>query len=826
MASNEKDLTPTDEMLSSEKKAKFIQARVPMGGPGRFADPLEILPHSTHAFGLQPSLFPIREDWSHYGVTRDEMKVDTPDPQPFEMFVGGNTTMNSRRRAARVKPIGGKAEFGACSWSSIYDSLRYLLLTLENDEWAADDGIQAFLQVLTVGVESRAIATDYAIAITSSETIKNPEHTVDGSNGLLPVGAMRVKEWTWELGSHGQDYGSMREAWGGYRFVIGSIHYPNPPHWMGYVFDRRQGQLIVLDTLVKGRAERVRHAGLVWREVLAKMGLHYDFDLFGLPYTDQPNAFCCGYLMVYCMALLIRGFVGVTCGSLNALDNNARPKIDSDSRKPAAPFDPLFRDWCGAGPPSPERKWQQVEAILAGVLLDVLGCAHPEVMGENGKVTPKALQRIAYRWAPAVQPTWTLKKADLYGPMGGYLVCQPTEDWPERGRFDDHRAIKIPEGSRGVFSSKRPPFQVIPPEGRPDVRRLAHTVLPRDTRSVFESRGYAFQDMGQWVRTDTPGVLLKPLRAPPRQEPQPAAESAPVPVPSPVPVPRSRSETPAPPQGDSSRGGSPMSVVRSPPEPPARGTRSSTPRRPLSPRGGMSPLVVTTGLSAPGSPMAVDSPRQETSMIKQAISRAMSVAATDRSLSPEDRALPPSRSSGRYLPRPHSPAAEPSRRPTPEPASIDQMVPEATTSVPPDRVRPKKIADKPEIVGGIEVAMTRASTAAAWTEYMRRYARGNSGIGHGGAIMTIFAKDQLPFPGGYRPTTTAVKDGFVTHRPQGLMSLNAWGDIEQALIEAAAPKPTGLSRAERYKAREEARLKEKREGKAKGKGKGKDKDEK
>ncbi|KAF4469068.1 hypothetical protein FALBO_4031 [Fusarium albosuccineum] len=214
------------------------------------------------------------------------------------------------------------------------------------------------------------------------------------------------------------------------RFFAGLILHSSYSHFTTFLFDRYKGQLYHFDTYGHDQSIRLHNAVLAFREGLARGGLPYSFDFFGMPLSPQGGGWECGPLSVLALFNTLRGLVGVDNSTLAGVFPPTVLGIDGKATAPQGPFDLLFRDWVfdpwvltKGGNVRTAVNIHRVQALFQRMIMDELGIQDGQYYGTSKSGQSNSLIKGPYDDLITYTPrtnNYPISPVDLFTFRGGY----------------------------------------------------------------------------------------------------------------------------------------------------------------------------------------------------------------------------------------------------------------------------------------------------------------------------------------------------------------------------------------------------------------------
>jgi hypothetical protein len=246
---------------------------------------------------FRPSpLMNVREDWPTY----QEICL-RPRPVAGETY----TVPEFHRQFPDLTLTGrfgeGETTVAGLRWRDRIWELRSCLLRLCAGQMARNFELAALLQTVGDGLEHAVYMMTSFISLRGTTTWRNDNH-----DSRFPAAADMVDADLPGVDETKRIRGRIYTR----RFIATLFHFKTAMHWVGAVFDRATGHLILYDTLGKGRRERARLAAAAWRQFGANLGFTGSITAISAPQVDQPNSWACGFLAIASIHATVRAASG------------------------------------------------------------------------------------------------------------------------------------------------------------------------------------------------------------------------------------------------------------------------------------------------------------------------------------------------------------------------------------------------------------------------------------------------------------------------------------------------------------------------------------
>jgi len=287
------------------------------------------------------------------------------------------------------------------------------------------------------------------------------------------------------------------------RFLAGLINYGNS-HWASYIWDRYKGQFYLFDSMYSDREARFKKTACAWRQALVQLGMPFDFDIFGIPLTPQPEEWECGYICAAALFYNIRGLVGNNYQQVISINDEKIVSFRSTRPRPVRhqPFDLVVRDWTqGLEYDSGNRKQEReitdsVRGFLGAVILDELGVAARQYVKGGAFVKPVG-HKGEYR--PLKHGQKTVPQSEAFTGKGGYQLFTRFKDTNADPMAFKYRIVrKSPSMAREAYIDF-PTFK----KREPAVSYF-DDYLPAKLVEFYEAKGVILRDGGFRVRPAGP----------------------------------------------------------------------------------------------------------------------------------------------------------------------------------------------------------------------------------------------------------------------------------------------------------------------------------
>lgn len=289
-------------------------------------------------YRFQPCWFHLRKDWPSKPCQITEKELDSS--RALEIY-------------ADVCPMPDLPSCGV--WGDHIANVHKFLADVCSHAWMSKAAGTAMMKIIARSIQDVVAIADEAVTVIVDkdfEPIPMNEEAYATRKHLLPPGKQEVDGYFSRFGFHKTLDDIHRDLYQR-RLYAGLIDYQTEPickrlHWGSFVWDRRNGYLIVFDAWEHKRPERLRAFLLLWRQMLYSINYPITFSFLLIPATAQRNGWECGYLALTALHHLLRGMVGLHVEDIKTKHGQVRISADTtfSMQTPPGLLEFLLRDWC------------------------------------------------------------------------------------------------------------------------------------------------------------------------------------------------------------------------------------------------------------------------------------------------------------------------------------------------------------------------------------------------------------------------------------------------------------------------------------------------
>ena len=396
--------------------------------------------------------------------------------------------------------------YNGARWAQHAWDLWELFKDMQECRWASNFGLQSLMRTLGYGLEDWLAIAPREIVINKGPIKENPAHDEPGTNLLLAAGVEMV-DCEVSLGyTKPEDFKLNTRD---HHFLAGLINYDNA-HWASFVWDRYGGRLYLFDSAYGDRERRFKRTACAWRQALVQAGMPFDFDIFGIPLTPQPEEWECGYICTASLFYNLRGLVGNNYLQVVSIAGEKIVAFKGTRGSPIGPkpFDLVVRDWTQGLKYDNDNLEEQkevtdsVRGFLGAIIMDELGMQMRHYL-KGGvfaePVGPDAIYRTLTKGQRAVP------QDEAFTGKGGYQLYIPINGISADPLAFKHRIVRRdPTLARGG-NIEFPAFK-----RRMPAATYWNDYLPQGLVDLYKARGVVLHDGGFRLETtgsNAPDVL-------------------------------------------------------------------------------------------------------------------------------------------------------------------------------------------------------------------------------------------------------------------------------------------------------------------------------
>ncbi|KAH7139817.1 hypothetical protein B0J13DRAFT_638823 [Dactylonectria estremocensis] len=438
------------------------------GGKGYFTSPRETTGTASikDLFLTQPAQFQPRTDWSHWphsGPPESRPVLSIRDEQDIV------TLKLSLSKAVPSPAFRDGAVVGDVTWLDHRVRLWNIIKSIEVKQPFGKMDPISLLCLIRSGMESQVgiMLEPLFLQSLAIDTTRNPMPGEIGFNPNYLGGADMVANplaTTDTIFGYDSSYSWKREMFNR-RFFIGFVTFESFESrssdkcriWSSIIWDRVRAHLYVYNAFSFNnpmREEVVIRIGLAFRQVLAKNGLPFNFDVFAPPVMQlgMGEHWASGVVASNLLLINLRGLVGVKFEGLVACQSGRTLVVDNRKLTPDAGFDLRHRDWDTEPWKFPEGRvpveLNKACNVLSVIIMDEFGIK--DLLFDQGRTAPDRVSLTDrspdMTYLPQSCSMLRSNTGEVYTNLGGpqYVVFDSRKVYPSRAMRFVHPPITSP----------------------------------------------------------------------------------------------------------------------------------------------------------------------------------------------------------------------------------------------------------------------------------------------------------------------------------------------------------------------------------------------